>query len=72
MAASQKRVSDFLSDKPLGLQPGDPVTLTDIVYEIFWATPGTEQFGNKPEYKCFVQGMLLDCLCRIEAVDLPF
>lgn len=66
------RLQDFSGDAPLGLKPGDNVTLSDIVYVIFWITPGTEQFGNQLDFRCFCQGELLDTLCRIQYNDLPF
>lgn len=66
------RIIDWTGSALLGLKPGDDVPVSDIVYLIYWTTPGTEQFKCKKSFMCMASGQLLNQLCQIDEQDIPF
>lgn len=72
MAQSQKRFIDFSGAALLGWEPDEPVLVCEIVYLIYWTTPGNEQFGHKSHFDVMASGGLMNQLCRIDEQDIPF
>lgn len=72
MAQSRERFIDFSGSALLGWEPDEPVLVCEIVYLIYWSTPGNEQFGHQHHFNVMGSGGLMNQLCRINEEDIPF